>query len=62
MKKYFLFNHIIVILCSINILTDFEGQTHKIQLIVDAIDFAFFWVYMIEMIFRIIVHIKYIPG
>jgi hypothetical protein len=28
---------------------------------VDAIDFVFFWVYLIEMIFRIIVHIKYIP-
>ena len=61
MKKYFLINHILVILCSINILIDYEGQTYKVKLIVDTIDFAFFWVYLIEMIFRIIVHMKYIP-
>ncbi len=47
MKKYFFINHIIVILCSINILTDYEGQTYQVKLIVDGIDFAFFWVYLI---------------
>jgi hypothetical protein len=59
MKKYFLINHIIVILCSINILIDYEGQSYNVRLIVDGIDFAFFWVYFFEMMFRIIVHMKY---
>ena len=57
MKKYFFINHIIVILCSINILV----ETNDVKLIVDAIDCVFFWVYFIEMIFRITVHMKYVP-
>lgn len=60
MKKYFLINHIIIILCSINILTDYEGQTQSVKLVVDAIDFVFFWIYMAEMIFRIVIHLNYI--
>lgn len=46
MDKYFIINHIIVILCSVNMLTDYEGQTYNVKLVVDGIDFAFFWAYM----------------
>ncbi len=61
MKKYYLVNHVIVILCSINILIDYEGQTYKAKLIVDCVDFAFYWVYLGEMIFRYVLHKIYVP-
>jgi len=62
MKNYFLLNHATVILCSINILIDWEGQTYDVKLIVDCIDFAFYWVYMAEVVFRLVLHSRYMPG
>ncbi len=61
MKKYYLINHIIVIFCSLNILVDWEGQTYSTKLIVDSIDFAFFWIYLAEMLFRFAIHRIYVP-
>ena len=49
-------------LCSINILLDYEDQTYQVKLIVDGIDFAFYWIFVVEMIFRVFVHMKYIPS
>ena len=60
MKKYYFINHLIIFLCSINIFIDFEEQDYKTKLIVDSIDFAFFWIYFIEIVFRIVVHIIYV--
>lgn len=62
MKVYYVVNHIIVILCSINILIDYEGQSNQVKLIVDCIDFAFFWVYFLEMIFRFVIHKRLVPN
>lgn len=62
MLNYYYFNHIIVISCGINICIDYENQSQSVRFITDCIDFFFFCIYLVEMIFRYIVHKRYKPN
>ena len=62
MRKYSIFHHIIVILCTINICIDYENQPSIVRYVTDCIDFSFFCIYSLEMLFRYIIHRKYMKG
>jgi hypothetical protein len=61
MNYYFIFNHIVIVLCSINILFDYEGQSTWFVEVLDIVDMAFYAIYLIEITLRIYLYKKYLP-
>lgn len=43
-------NNVLVLLCCLNLCLDFHGQDAKFKFVVDCIDFAFYLLFVVEML------------